>query len=117
MYQHGTLRRMIARIGRRQKAHLYIEEWMQARGLSDQKMAERVGVERPTITRWRREQHRLNPEKIAALAIALDIEPEQLWRPPKATSIDALLKNEPAEVVERAADVLRALVRKPGAAA
>src|SRR5262245_58290340 len=33
-------------------------------------------------SRWRHEQHRLNPDKIATLASVLGIEPEDLWRSP-----------------------------------
>lgn len=95
---------------RRQKTHLYIEEWMEARGLSDQRMAERIGVDRVTVTRWRGQQHRLNPEKIAAIAAALDIEPRELWRPPAAAtrpSLDALLEGHDDEIVQRAAEIIR----------
>lgn len=63
---------------------------MEHLGLSDDKVAGRIwvdgkeGVDRVTVTRWRKHQNRLNPEKIAALANALDITPEELWRPPPA---------------------------------
>ena len=89
------------------RAHLYIEEWFKERGLNDEKVGNRIGVDRATVFRWRKEQHRLNPEKIAALAVALDIEPEQLWRPPARRSLDALVKDSPADVVEMAFDVVK----------
>jgi transcriptional regulator with XRE-family HTH domain len=105
---------MVPRIGRKQKSHLYIKEWMEARGLSDQKMADRIGVERPTITRWRTEQHRLNPEKIAAIAAALDIEPAELWRPPHRPSVDALLRDADDATLQRAAEVVRLIAGTKG---
>jgi DNA-binding Xre family transcriptional regulator len=97
--------------GRRQ--HLYIAEWMEHRSLSDQKLADRVGVDRVTVTRWRTQQHRLDPGKIAALAEALDCEPEDLWRLPTRPSIDAMLKNESDEMVKRAMEVIT-ILRKTG---
>lgn len=71
---------------------LYLTEWMEYRGIGDNELAGRLvlsdkpdGVSRETVTRWRYDQRRLDPEKIAALAAALDIEPWQLWQPPPAT--------------------------------
>lgn len=79
-----------SRIGQRRRAHLYIQEWIEFRGLSDEKVANRLGKARETVWRWRTEQHRLNPEKIAELASALDLEPAELYRPPDKPSLDAL---------------------------
>lgn len=89
------------------KAHLYIEEWFRERGLNDEKVGNRIGVDRATVFRWRKEQHRLNPQKIAALATALDLEPAELWRPPARPSLDSLVRNSPDEVVELAFDVVK----------
>lgn len=94
-------------IRRGARGHLYIEEWFQQRGLNDEKVGNRIGVDRATVFRWRKEQHRLNPQKIAALAEALDLEPEELWRPPSRRSLDALVKDAPDDVVDMAFDVLK----------
>ena len=88
---------------------------MEARELSDEKLAGRLEVARETVTRWRGQQHRLNPDKIAALASALDLEPQQLWQPPPPEgrpSLDALVRNAPAELQEMAADIVRRLVNR-----
>lgn len=98
------------RIGQRRKAHLYVKEWMDHRGLSDEAVANRLGVARETIWRWRTEQHRLNPEKLAALASALSMEPEELFRPPSQPSLDAIVKDAPEELRNTAADIVRRLV-------
>lgn len=63
-------------------SHLYVEEHMRARGWSDAELATRLAVARETVFRWRTEQHRLNPEKIVAIANALGIQPQDLWSPP-----------------------------------
>jgi transcriptional regulator with XRE-family HTH domain len=103
---------MVTRIRRGARQHLYIEEWMADRGLSDDKMAGRLDVARETVTRWRNQQHRLNPDKIAAIAKALDIEPEELWRPPSRPSLDALVKDSPDDLLADAADIVRRLVAR-----
>ena len=55
----------------KRRGHLFVAEWMEHRNLSDEKLANRLGVDRVTVTRWRNQQHRLNPEKIAAIAVPL----------------------------------------------
>jgi transcriptional regulator with XRE-family HTH domain len=86
---------------------------MAERGLNDEALAEKIGVDRSTVTKYRTEQHRLDPEKIARIAKALDIEPEQLWRPPRPArpSLDLLLKDDSDELVQRAIEMLDILRR------
>jgi transcriptional regulator with XRE-family HTH domain len=95
----------------KRRGHLFIAEWMETRNLTDEKMAGRLGVARETVTRWRNQQHRLNPEKIAAISAALDLEPEDLFRPPSARpSLDILLRDAPDELQATAADIVKRLV-------
>ena len=101
---------MVTRIRKGARAHLYIEEWMAFRGLSDERLAGRLGVARETVTRYRGQQHRLNPDKIAAIAAALDCEPEDLWRPPSRPSLDAMVKNADDKTRDTAVDMVRLLV-------
>ena len=97
----------------KRRGHLFVAEWMENRNLTDEKMAGRLGVDRVTVTRWRNQQHRLNPEKIAAIAVALDLEPEELFRPPSARpSLDSLLRNAPADLQDTATDIVRRLVNR-----
>lgn len=91
--------------------HLYLAEWMELRGLDDKGLANKLGVSRVTVTRYREQQHRLDVEKIARIAKALDIEPQELWRPPGRVSIDAMLKPLSDEAVKRAADGLALLLK------
>lgn len=105
---------MVTRIrGRRQalqQPHLYIAEWMAYRGLTDERLAGRLGVARETVTRYRNQQHRLNPAKIAAIAAALDIKPAQLWEPPPPEgrvprpSLDAMFEGAPDAAIEKLAE-------------
>lgn len=72
---------------------VYIREWMNKRELSDEDLGEIMGVARQTVYRWRTEEHRLSPPKIAAIAEALGLEPIDLLRPPDRRSIDAITKD------------------------
>jgi transcriptional regulator with XRE-family HTH domain len=100
----------IPRIGQRRKARLYVTEWLKHRGLSDERAAGRLGVSRETIWKWRTQPHRLTTEKMASLASILDIEPEELYRPPNRPSLDALVKDQPADIQDMAADIVQRLV-------
>jgi transcriptional regulator with XRE-family HTH domain len=102
---------MVARIRSQALGHLYIEEWMKALGLTDEKLAERLETNRTTVWRWRSEQKRLNPEKIAAIAQAIGIEPELLWRLPSRPSLDAIVKDASDDMVQKAADVVKILIK------
>ena len=104
---------MATKIGQRRKAHLYIKEWLDHRGLSDERAANRLGVARETVYRWRTDQTRLDPEKLARLASALDMEPQEFYRPPGQPSLDAMLADAPDELRATAADIVRRLVGKP----
>lgn len=94
--------------------YLYIDEWMIHFGLTDELLGQRMGKSRVTIWRWRTDQKRLNPEKIAALAAAMGIEPEDLWRPPSRPSLDAIVKNATDELVNKLADVAKIMLKKTG---
>ncbi len=108
---------------RSRKLHLYIAEWRGERGLSQEQLGARIvledgegtlsrGVGKNTISRWEIDQKRLNPYKIAAIAEALDLELEDLYRPPSRPSLDAIVKNESDETLSIAIDIVRRLTQR-----
>lgn len=97
------------RIGQRRKAHLYIEEWFEHRGLNDERVGERLGIDRTTVWKWRKNPSRLDPGKMEALAAALDIEVPQLYRPPSVPSLDSIVKDYPDDLKQKAAEIVRLL--------
>lgn len=100
-----------------EEQHLYIDEWMAELGFTDETLAEKMNSNRTTVWRWRNEQHRLNPQKIADIARAMGREPQELWHPPPKhdrPSIDAIVKDASDEVVRKAADVVSIIVKKTG---
>lgn len=103
---------MVTKIGGKRRQHLYIAEWREAKGLSFERVGERLGVDRVTVWRWETQQHRLNPEKIASLAHAMDINPEDFWRPPARPSLDALAKNASDELHRTVVDVVSRLTKQ-----
>src|SRR5262245_49129028 len=100
------------------RTHLYIAEWIAHFGLSDEQVANRLDppVARETVWRWQKEQHRLNPGKINALAQALGIDPRQFWRPPvkDQPSLDVLVEGAPDELRATVTDVVKRMVAGRG---
>jgi transcriptional regulator with XRE-family HTH domain len=104
---------MVTRIRRGVRPHLYIKEHREAQGLSLEQMAGRMNVERNTIWRWEKEQHRLNPDKIAEIADALGLDHwTDLARPPGIRSLDAMLAGQSSEVRDTVIDIVARLTRK-----
>ena len=102
---------MVTKIRAKARGHLYIDEWFEHLDVTDERVSNRIGVARETVTRWRGQQHRLNPQKIAALASALNLEPIQLWSPPTRPSVDAMLSGATDDIRQRAAEMVSILVR------
>lgn len=75
------------------RPHLFIHEWMIQLGLTDTSLGKKFGVTRTTVWRWRNEQWRLDPMKIADLAEKMGISPQDLYRPPRRQSIDAVMQD------------------------
>lgn len=94
----------MASIRKGARLHYYIKEWMEHLGISDEKLAARMGVSRTTVWKRYSQQHRLTPQKVAQIADALERHPNELLFPPEVPSLDALAEGASKE--ERAAMVI-----------
>lgn len=101
---------MVTRIHKGVRGRLFLKEHREAKGVSAEQMAGRLGIERESVYRLEREPRRVNPDKQAQWAAALDIDPADLWRPPETPSLDALVRGAPDELQQMAADIVRRLV-------
>ncbi len=109
---HLVMSGMVTRIHKHARRRLFLKEHREAKGLSAERMGERLGITRESLYRQEREPWRVNSEKQAEWAEALGIEPEALWRLPEAISLDELVRGQPDEVREMAADIVRRLVNR-----
>lgn len=107
----GYVTGMVTRIHGRRPRRLFLKEHREAKGVSAEQMAGRLGIERESVYRLEREaMTRASPEKQAAYAEALDIAPEALWSPPGTPSLDAEVSGAPEEIRLMALDIVRRLV-------
>jgi transcriptional regulator with XRE-family HTH domain len=107
----GKLSFMPPRIGPKRQVQLFIAEWRENRGLTQEQLAGRLGCSDVTVSRWetRARQPDLNAQE--AIAEALDIDAVDLRRHPNRPSADALLRDQPPEVVAQAMKLIQAIRR------
>lgn len=110
---------MPARIGPKRPIRLYIAEWRETRGLSQEQLGGRLGtkgVSGVTISRWETGTRLPDLRAQAAIAEALGIDVFDLRRHPDTPSADALLRDQPQEVRDQAIRLIEAIRRPPKSA-
>lgn len=109
-----------ARIGPKRPRRLFIAEWRDSRGLTQKQLGERLGVADMTVSRWERAtsrntyRPRLGTAEVSwpvlqALAEALQIEPEDLFRHPDQPSANALLRDQEPAIRDQAIAIIKAI--------
>lgn len=106
---------MPTRIGpKRLIRRLYLAEWRESKGLTQEELGARLGpegVSGVTVSRWETGKRQPNLNAQAAIAEALDIDVTDLRRHPAQPSADALLRDQPQEIVDQAIKLIRAIRR------
>ena len=102
---------MPARIGPRRPIRLYLSEWREDKGLTQEQLAARLGTTHVTISRWETGKRRPDLNAQEAVAEALGIEAVDLRRHPAQPSADELLRGQPPEIVDQAMKLIRAIRR------
>lgn len=98
---------------RRIPTRLFIEEHLRHAGYSDEQFGAKIGRPRETVFRWRKYQHRLNPDKIAEIAAGLGVRPIDLYHPPGRISLDDLAAGADDETHKMLADIVRRVTGAP----
>lgn len=102
---------MPARIGPKRPFRLYIAEWREDKGLTQQQLGDRLGTSDVTVSRWETGKRKPDLDAQAAIAEALGISPGDLYRHPEQPSADALLRGQPKDVVENVFKMIHAIRR------
>lgn len=91
---------------------VYLAEWREHYGLSQKQIAERLGCDVMTISRWELHKTAITTDALAALSEALGgalMEPEDLYHHPDQPSPNQLLRGQSAEIQEQALSIIRAI--------
>lgn len=102
---------MVARIRSRspRRWRVYFKEWREARDLTQQQLAERLGTTHVTVSRMETGARQWNQGYLEALAEALDTEPQNLFHHPGRPTLDELLRDASDEDRQRAIQVVKTL--------
>lgn len=103
---------MVTRIGSKTPRRHYLAAWRKERGLSQEQLADRLGTHKAQISNWETGKRSIGMEVQAALADALSIEPQDLFRDPARPSADELLRNASPQVLNEAIEIIKVLVAR-----
>jgi transcriptional regulator with XRE-family HTH domain len=98
------------RIGPRKPHRHFIREWMRAKGLTQEKLADRMGITQGTVSKALKSKTILTEEYLVGIASALDVDVADLFRDPASPTQEELLRGltEPErQTVIRMIDALR----------
>lgn len=101
---------MVTRIRSRNPGRLFLKEWREHRDLTLERLAERVGTDKGTLSKWENAKRAINTDILSELAYALNCEPADLYRHPDLPSANDLLRAAPEDVRRQAIAVISALV-------
>lgn len=80
---NGTVRRVPGETPKQRRKRIVaanLRHFRQLRGLSQEELAKRVGVERPTVVKWEGARWEPGPESIEKLANALGVQEHEFYR-------------------------------------
>lgn len=101
---------MVERIGPKRPFRLFLAEWREEKGLTQQQLADRLGTTDMTVSRWETGKRKPDINAQAAIAQAMGMDdPIDLYRDPAQPSADALLRGQPPEIVAQAMKLIRAI--------
>lgn len=101
---------MIARIRSSKPVRHYLKEWRIKSGKTQQQLADLLDTDKGQISNWESYKRGMTMEVQAALAFALGIEPEALYRDPERPSADELLKFATPEKQREVFRVIRVML-------
>lgn len=103
---------MPAKIYPRRPRRVFLAEHREAKGLTQKQLADRLGSDVMTVSRWELGKTALSTDALAAVSEALwgDLgEPEDLYHHPDAPTPNQLLRGQPPDVIDSAMRMLRAI--------
>jgi transcriptional regulator with XRE-family HTH domain len=106
---------MPAKIGPRKPVRKFIAEHREAKGLTQKQLAERLGCDEMTVSRWENDKTRVDMDTLQAIAEALAgdmMEGDDLLHHPDEPSPNQLLRALPAEDRDHFIKNIKSLLKK-----
>ena len=80
------------RIGPRKPHRHFIREWMKAKGITQERLADRLGIAQGTVSKALKSMTILTEEYLVGISEALDVEVADLFRDPASPTREELLR-------------------------
>jgi len=106
---------MVVKILPRRIRRVYLAEHRQAKGLTQKQLAERLGCDVMTISRWELHKVAISTDALAALAEALGgdmMEPEDLYHHPDRPTPNQLMRELPEKDQDYVLRTIRGLLKQ-----
>lgn len=103
---------MVTKIYPRRIRRVFLSEWRESKNLTQKQLAERLGCDVMTVSRWELQKVAISTDALAALVEALGgdlMEPEDLYHHPDRPTPNQLLRDQTPEVQEQALKVIMAM--------
>lgn len=103
---------MVVKIHPRRRRKVYVAEWREHYDLTQKQLAERLGCDVMTVSRWELGKVAISTDALAALAEALGgdlMEPEDLYHHPDQPTPNQLLRDQPPAIQAQALSIIRAI--------
>src|ERR1700738_431599 len=103
---------MVVKIHPRRPRRVYLAEWREHCDLTQKQLAERLGCDVMTVSRWELHKTAISTDALAALAEALGgdmMDPEDLYHDPEKPSPNQLLRDQTPEIQEQALSIIKAI--------
>ena len=103
---------MVTKIHPRRVRRVYLTEWRESKDLTQKQLAERLGCDVMTVSRWELHKVAISTDALAALAEALGgdfMEPEDLYHHPDRPTPNQLLRGQPQDIQEQALSIIKAI--------
>lgn len=103
---------MPAKIHPRRPRRVYLAEWREHKNLTQKQLADRLGADVMTISRWELHKTAISTDALAALAEALGgdiMEPEDLYHHPDQPTPNQLMRDQPIELQQQVLSIIRAM--------
>ena len=104
---------MVERIGRLKPVRYFISEWRDAKGLTQDQLANRIESTKGTISKIERGEMKMSPHWQAVLAHALGVEPEDLLHHPDRPTPNQLLRHATDEQRALAVRLIESIFDNP----
>jgi len=103
---------MVVKIHPRRPRKVFVAEWRNKYELTQKQLAERLGCDVMTVSRWELGKVAISTDALAALAEAIGgdlMEPEDLYHHPDAPTPNQLLRDQSPAIQAQALSIIRAI--------